>query len=100
VYGSGPPGEKVSVSIVGNSSSNVVTQVDADGNWSATMPEQPASNPMSDTGFTITINADCADCNLTLSDVLFGDVWVCGGQVWSCCWDAGYIFLLCCSFWI
>ena len=42
------------------------------GDWKIILPAQPAGGP-----FTITI---AANNTITLTDVLFGDVWLCGGQ--------------------
>ncbi len=45
---------------------------DADGKWKIMLPAQPAGGP-----FSITITGNNT---ITLNNVLFGDVWVCGGQ--------------------
>ena len=77
VYGFAPAGTKVTVAVVGNATAVAAQVAGEDGTWSALLPEQPASDPAAPRGFEISVNGSCPGCHLTLSDVLFGDVWIC-----------------------
>ena len=66
IWGWANPGEKVTVSFKGK---KIRTSADAMGNWSATLPANPAGGP-----YEILVN------EIRLQDVLFGDVWLCSGQ--------------------
>ena len=72
--GFGKAGDTVAVTLDG--SSLPPTTVGADGIWRVSLPSTPASL----TPHTLT--ATCASGgSASLSDVLFGDVFLCGGQV-------------------
>jgi sialate O-acetylesterase len=62
-------GEAVTVQLLGKT---YAAQPDASGRWRVTLDAQPAGGP-----HVISVRGKKA---LTVSDVLFGDVWVCGGQ--------------------
>ncbi len=71
LWGTAEPNEKITVKF-GDKTLN--TQAAADGAWSVKLPATPAGGPheiaITDSHGTIT----------TLSEVLFGEVWVCSGQ--------------------
>jgi hypothetical protein len=87
VWGYGPPGTTVKVAAaseaaaVGGTAAAVVAEaqveVKADGTWKAFLPPVSASA----TAHTITASAVGGQKSAALHDVLFGAVWVCGGQV-------------------
>jgi len=78
VFGTGKPGSTVRVSIAAGS--RTTATVKPDGSWLAQLPPQPASHPQA-MGTTVKIDGGCgASCVHQLDDVLFGDVWLCGGQ--------------------
>lgn len=66
VWGKADAGEKVEVKFLNK---NYKTTVDQTGNWKITLPEQKAGGP-----YTMTIN------EITLRDILIGDVWLASGQ--------------------
>jgi len=66
VYGKADSGEKVEVKFLNK---NYKTIADPTGNWKITLPEQKAGGP-----YTMTIN------EITLKDILIGDVWLASGQ--------------------
>jgi hypothetical protein len=72
LWGWDAPGATVTVSGVGPSP--VTATAGADGLWRARLPPQPAGGP-----FVVTV-ASSAGGRLALEDVLFGDVWLCGGE--------------------
>ena len=67
IWGQADPGEKVEVKVVKGRS--VTTEADASGEWSVELPPLKPGGP-----YTITVN------DITLSDVLSGDVFLCSGQ--------------------
>jgi len=69
IWGWTEPGENVTVTL---GDQTVTATAGSDGRWSATLGPQPAGGP-----HTITISGSK---NLTLKNVLFGDVWICSGQ--------------------
>ena len=69
VWGWAAPGEAVRLSIGGHT---LATRADASGNWKALLPPTPAGGP-----YTLIVEAENM---LKLEDVLFGEVWLCGGQ--------------------
>ncbi|UFH32297.1 sialate O-acetylesterase [Chryseobacterium sp. C-71] len=66
VWGKADAGEKVEVKFLNK---NYKTTADQTGNWKITLPEQKAGGP-----YTMTIN------EITLKDILIGDVWLASGQ--------------------
>lgn len=76
VWGWAAPGAKVTVTI--DSDGDVVSEVSAethaDGAWRVSLPALPASTK------PVTITANDGSSRVFLSDVLFGDVFVCSGQ--------------------
>lgn len=66
VWGKADAGEKVEVKFLNK---NYKTIADPTGNWKITLPEQKAGGP-----YTMTIN------EITLKDILIGDVWLASGQ--------------------
>ena len=71
VWGWGTPGEEVTVSFAGHS---VMVEVDAKGEWSTKLPAMKKSFD----GRELRVSSKSG--NLTIKDVLVGEVWVCGGQ--------------------
>ncbi|MDN5217086.1 sialate O-acetylesterase [Fulvivirgaceae bacterium BMA12] len=69
VWGWASPGEKVSVQLNGTSES---VKTAANGKWKLHLPAMKAGGP-----YIMEIKGKN---KLTLSDVLIGDVWICGGQ--------------------
>ncbi|GHC52544.1 sialate O-acetylesterase [Roseibacillus persicicus] len=70
VWGKGEPLTSVSVSV---DSSTVTGTVDGQGDWVVELPAHPAGGPFS---LTVTNGSDSE----TISDILYGDVWLCFGQ--------------------
>lgn len=66
VWGKADAGEKVEVKFLNK---NYKTTADPTGNWKIILPEQKAGGP-----YTMTIN------EITLKDILIGDVWLASGQ--------------------
>lgn len=66
VWGTADSGEKVEVKFLNK---NYRTTADQNGNWKISLPEQKAGGP-----YTMTIN------EITLKDILIGDVWLASGQ--------------------
>lgn len=66
IWGKADPNEKVDVKFL---SKNYKTTADQTGNWKIVLPEQKAGGP-----YTMTIN------EITLKDILIGDVWLASGQ--------------------
>ncbi|WP_428068286.1 sialate O-acetylesterase [Chryseobacterium gambrini] len=66
IWGKADPNEKVDVKFL---SKNYKTTADQNGNWKIVLPEQKAGGP-----YTMTIN------EITLKDILIGDVWLASGQ--------------------
>lgn len=70
-FGTGTPGEAVSVSISGPAANASVSgTVDTNGTWLVYLPAQPATAQ----AHTVTVNGT------TYSNVIIGDVWICAGQ--------------------
>ncbi len=69
LWGWAAPGEKITVSFKGNI---FTTSTDKNGNWSTAVPKQKAGGP-----FTMKITGSN---EITITDILIGDVWVCSGQ--------------------
>jgi len=71
VWGFGDPGDKVTVEFAG---AKAQATIDDAGRWHVDLPAMKASAE----GRTLTITSGSQ--TITLSDVLIGDVWLCGGQ--------------------
>lgn len=69
VWGWASPGEAVTVSIAGQT---LKTMAGKDGNWKLRLAPHPAGGP-----FEMTVKGTNT---IVLRDLLFGEVWVCGGQ--------------------
>ena len=70
VWGWGAVGEKVTVEIAGEKQA---TAVGDDGRWRVDLSPKPAGGP-----FELKISATN---KIVLSDVLFGDVWICAARI-------------------
>lgn len=70
VWGSGPLGELVTVTLAGNTASALVGE---DGNWQTSLPAAPAGGP-----WPLTIS--CGTRILRRETVYLGEVWLAGGQ--------------------
>jgi len=69
IWGWALPGEQIQISF-GESKFSAVT--DPEGNWSIVLPPQSAGGP-----YTMLIEGNNS---IRISDILFGDIWVCSGQ--------------------
>lgn len=70
IWGTASPNNTIVINLNGELIEDVV---DKNGNWKITLPTQPA-------GTKATIDITCADDSKSLSNLIYGDVWVCGGQ--------------------
>lgn len=80
LFGSCTPGSTLRAT-VGNASK--VATCNPAGDWTLAFPPQPASDPNIGAGQDIVVTHEQGtevSESVTLKDVLFGDVWVCGGQ--------------------
>ena len=73
LYGQGSPKAFISLTLDGAAVPSATTVVDAMGKWVACLPPQQAGG-----AHTLTIAGSGG--NITLEDVLFGEVWLCAGQ--------------------
>lgn len=72
IWGDADPGAEVAVAIAG---AEVKTRASAeDGRWEAMLPARPAGGP-----HQLTVRSSTG-ATRTITDVLFGDVWLCSGQ--------------------
>ncbi len=70
VWGKADPGEMITVAL---GSEKITTTTNPDGKWQVYLPAQPVSkDPL-----TLTLTGKNT---ITRSDILLGDVWLCGGQ--------------------
>lgn len=69
IWGRADPGENVTVTMNGQSKS---AKADADGKWALKLASQPAGGP-----FTMSVKGKN---EITLENVMVGEVWVCSGQ--------------------
>jgi sialate O-acetylesterase len=69
VWGWAAPGDRITVELEGKTFS---TTAGKDGRWQIRLNPMEAGGP-----YTLKVQGDTL---LTVSDVLFGDVWICGGQ--------------------
>lgn len=89
VYGEGPAGQKLQVTLQHNSAggsvataaASVSVTIGPDGRWVAKLPPVAAAIPFSDSVEAYTVTAKSGQSSAVLEDVVFGDVIVCGGQV-------------------
>ncbi|HWB52787.1 MAG TPA: sialate O-acetylesterase [Tepidisphaeraceae bacterium] len=72
VWGTADPGKSVTVTIDGHSTSD---KADKSGNWIVRLNKHQASQ----TPLTMTVSEDGGN-TISISDILFGDVWICSGQ--------------------
>ena len=70
VWGSGPAGELVTVTLAGKSASAIVWE---DGTWKTSLPAAPADGPL-------TLTVSCGAQTLRREQVYLGEVWLAGGQ--------------------
>jgi len=73
VWGTADPGESVSVAFAGQQQT---ATADASGQWRVTL--EPLA--MSTTEQTLSVRSQVSDFESQVSDILVGDVWLCGGQ--------------------
>ncbi|MGB8490592.1 MAG: sialate O-acetylesterase [Bacteroidales bacterium] len=71
IWGKAAPGHKINVSAGWNASGQATSG--QDGKWSVTLQTPAAGGPY-------TINISASDTNLTINNVLIGEVWFCSGQ--------------------
>ena len=72
IWGFASAGASVSVKV---GAATATATSDASGIWRASLPPQPAST------IPAVLSASSGGKTITVNDVLFGDVWVCSGQV-------------------
>ena len=72
VWGNAVPGETVTVRLGDRS---VTAVADRDGKWRATLPAMPAGGP-----YVLSVGSAAGSPAQQISDVLIGDVFLCGGQ--------------------
>lgn len=85
IYGWGPPNAGVTVTT--SDGQRVTEDVDGSGNFSVMLPPRQAQ--IVPVGVSITVAA--GGKSITLDDVLFGDVWVCSGQVPFICFPFTFV---------
>ena len=69
LWGWAAPDERIRITV---GEEKLRTRADADGNWSVTLPPHPAGGP-----YTMQLRGSN---EVTVDNILFGDVWVCSGQ--------------------
>lgn len=69
LWGYGKTGEKVSITFAGKTATS---SVESNGKWHLVLPKMSAGGP-----YTMLIKGDN---EITLSNILIGDIWVCSGQ--------------------
>ncbi|MEO6818498.1 MAG: sialate O-acetylesterase [Ginsengibacter sp.] len=70
IWGFGTPGEEVDITFKGKNCQSITSQ---DGKWIIKLSSEKAGGP-----YNILIKG--SDNSVELNNVLFGDVWICGGQ--------------------
>jgi len=75
VWGTAEPGEKVTVEFFGQTKTTVVN---SSKHWKILLEPMSASSKPRKFKVSTTLNSEFGTMNLT--DVLVGDVWLCGGQ--------------------
>ena len=73
IWGTSTPGDSVTVSFAGQ---KVTTKADAQGAWTTTLQPLAASKEARE----MRIDSETEKNSQKISDVLVGDVWICGGQ--------------------
>lgn len=73
VWGYGPEGANVTLSVTGPTTQKTSPVTVTEGIWRVTLDPVEAGGPY-------TVRAAIENSTSTLTDVLFGDIWVCGGQ--------------------
>jgi len=73
VWGWGQPGAAVTVAFAGQ---RRTTKVGVDGRWKVILPRMHAASQPA----VLTVSGDAGEKPLEITDVLVGDVWLCGGQ--------------------
>uniref|UniRef100_A0A8C5EK07 Sialate O-acetylesterase-like n=1 Tax=Gouania willdenowi TaxID=441366 RepID=A0A8C5EK07_GOUWI len=73
VWGYGPEGAKITVSLSGPVNQEASPVTVTKGIWKVTLDPVDAGGPY-------TVNVSSTNYTAILKDVLFGDIWVCGGQ--------------------
>ena len=69
VWGDGRDGQRVTVTLGGNSASAVIR----DGKWRVTLPPMPAAE-------NLTMTVQSGAVVITFREIAVGEVWLCGGQ--------------------
>lgn len=72
IWGTGAPGEQVSVSFHGQT---IATTADDYGQWEAWLKPEEAGGP-----YTLTVTGNATAAPLKREDILMGDVWIASGQ--------------------
>ncbi|XP_017275588.1 sialate O-acetylesterase isoform X3 [Kryptolebias marmoratus] len=73
LWGFGPEGSQVTIHLSGPSTQNITSAPVTEGIWLVSLDPVDAGGPYN-------VTAVCRGSSRTLTDVLFGDVWLCGGQ--------------------
>ena len=77
VWGWAAPGANVTLTLDDNDAVLATASASAQGKWRASLPPQPAS-PLGSTGVTLRATSSISgDAEAAISDVVFGDVFVC-----------------------
>lgn len=76
IWGWAPAGASVSVTL--GSDTAVTTTASGAGKWRVSLAPHPASTSAT------TLTATSGGSTITINDILFGDVWLCSGQVLLC----------------
>ena len=82
LWGTGPPGEALAVTLLnsnGNTLESAKTTIGADGSWLVKLAPRPAHLVVSPAS-TYTARATAGKSSAAIEDIVFGDVFVCGGQ--------------------
>jgi sialate O-acetylesterase len=74
IWGFSAPGASVALK-AGVATATATATASPAGIWRASLPAQPASST------PVTLTATSGGATISIKDVLFGDVWVCSGQV-------------------
>ena len=81
LYGSAPPGAKVVVTLTDEDAAleaeRVAVVAAADGSWKATLAPRNAGGNF---GATASVTSAGSNGTATITDLTFGDVWLCSGQ--------------------